>query len=81
MKSPDIFLFLLLIFLTPGNGGAQPESGRLSLPQLVSQAQGQSIAARQAKTTMDTRYWEWRAFQSALRPQLLLLGNLPDFTR
>ena len=48
---------------------------------MVRLAQEQSIAARQAKTTMDTRYWEWRAYQASLRPQLLMAGNLPDFTR
>jgi outer membrane protein len=57
------------------------EVGRLDLEQVVGLAQEQSIAARQAKNTLDTRYWEWRIFQSDLRPQLLLEGNLPDFVR
>ena len=79
MKPPGIFFSPFLLFLSLATAGAQ--TGPLSLRQLVSQAQEQSIAARQAKTTMDTRYWEWRAFQAGLRPQLLLMGNLPDFTR
>ncbi|MCO6478921.1 MAG: TolC family protein [Phaeodactylibacter sp.] len=73
------FFFALLCLLSLGHARAQSE--RLSLQQLATLAQEQSVSARQAKTTMDTRYWEWRTFQSALRPQLLLMGNLPDFTR
>ena len=93
MKSPDTFLqfpwhwrlaALLPVFLTltvvlyaqPGEV-EQP----LTLSQVVALAQQQSIASRQAHTIMDTRYWEWRSFQANLRPQLLLIGNLPDFTR
>ncbi|MCB9294236.1 MAG: TolC family protein [Lewinellaceae bacterium] len=78
---PYKHLAFLLFFclLMPGRAGAQDE--QLSLAQLVALAQEQSIAVRQAKTAMDTRYWEWRTFQAALRPQLLLMGNLPDFTR
>ncbi|MCB0572231.1 MAG: TolC family protein [Phaeodactylibacter sp.] len=60
---------------------AQPAGQALTLSQVVGLAQQQSIAARQARTTLDTRYWEWRSFQANLRPQLLLTGNLPDFTR
>lgn len=60
----------------PGEGG-QP----LSLSEVVALAQQHSIASRQARTTLDTRYWEWRSFQASQRPQLLLTGNLPDFTR
>lgn len=77
-------LLVLALFFSRNILQAQPpqeEGGRLSLQELVALAQGQSIAARQAKTAMDTRYWEWRSFQAALRPQLLLMGNLPDFTR
>ena len=73
-------VFLSLLFLLV-RSGAEAQKEQLSLRQLVELAQEQSIAARQAKTTMDTRYWEWRSFQAALRPQLLLMGNLPDFTR
>lgn len=71
----------LQLGLSAGQAQSPERENRLSLQELVALAQGQSIAARQAKTAMDTRYWEWRTFQSALRPQLLLMGNLPDFTR
>lgn len=54
---------------------------RLSLEEVVSMAKQQSIAARQALTTRETRFWEWKTFLSNYKPQLVLNGNLPSFTR
>jgi outer membrane protein len=53
----------------------------LSLQQVVEMAKAQSIAARQATTTKETRYWEYRTFQSNYKPQLVLNGNLPAYSR
>ncbi len=57
----------------------QPE--RLSLPQVVELAKAKSIAARQAATTKETRYWEYRTYQSNFKPQLILDSRLPAFSR
>lgn len=57
------------------------ETKQLTLPQVVGMAKAQSIAARQATTTKETRYWEYRTFQSNYKPQLTLNSNLPAFTR
>lgn len=54
---------------------------RLTLQQVVEMAKTQSIAARQASTTKETRYWQWRTYLSNYKPQLILEGNLPAFTR
>lgn len=53
----------------------------LTLPQVVEMARNQSIAARQAATTKETKYWEYRTFQSNYKPQLTLTSNLPAFNR
>jgi len=83
MKSPgflfSLTLFSILLFWRYSSGQKQEQI--LNLQEVVDLAQGQSIAASQAKTTRQTRYWEWRTFQADLRPQLLLQGNLPDFQR
>ena len=55
--------------------------GPLSLPDVVARAKAQSTAARQAATTRETRYWEYRTFQSNFKPQLLLDSRLPAFSR
>ena len=57
------------------------ETKQLTLPQVVGMAKAQSITARQAATTKETRYWEYRTFQSNYKPQLTLNSNLPAFTR
>jgi outer membrane protein len=70
-----IFLLLLVAPLTAQN------ARRLALAEAVELAKARSIAARQAATTKETRYWEYRTFQSNYKPQLVLSGNLPSFNR
>lgn len=44
-------------------------------------AKDNSIAAKQATTTRETKYWQWRTFKSNYQPQLSLSGNLPGYTK
>lgn len=79
MKSPDIFLKVLIFCLLAQTLPAQ--TVQLTLEGAIEQARQQSIAARQAGTLRETRYWAWRTFQSNYKPQLLFSGRLPAFTR
>ncbi|MCB0629072.1 MAG: TolC family protein [Saprospiraceae bacterium] len=72
--------FLLTVILTPALMQGQ-ESTRLTLNDAIRLAQQQSIAARRAATRKTLSYWEWRSFQADLRPQVVLGGTLPGFTR
>lgn len=54
---------------------------RLNLPQVVQMAKANSIAAKQAITVKETKYWEWRTFKSNYQPQLALEGVLPGYTK
>ncbi|MFN8356186.1 MAG: TolC family protein [Spirosomataceae bacterium] len=54
---------------------------KLSLEQVVELAKQQSIASKQATATKENRYWQWRTYLSNYKPQLVLEGNLPAFTR
>ncbi|QIL41702.1 TolC family protein [Pedobacter sp. HDW13] len=54
---------------------------RLTLPQVVAMAKANSIAAKQAITVKETKYWEWRTFKSNYQPQLALEGVLPGYTK
>lgn len=62
---------------------AQPAADtlRLDLQQVVEMAKGQSIAARQAVTLRENRYWQWRTYQSNYKPQLVLDGQLPAYSK
>lgn len=54
---------------------------RLSLKQVVAMAKEKSIESKQAATTKETKYWEWRVYRSNYQPQLLLSGVLPAYTK
>ncbi|WP_343533978.1 TolC family protein [Pedobacter sp.] len=53
----------------------------LSLSQVVAMAKSNSIAAKQATTVKETKYWEWRTFRANYQPQLSLQGILPGYTK
>ena len=76
MKFYSAIFFLLMALILSGQDAKQ-----LTLQQVVDMAKNQSIAARQATTTKETKYWEYRNFQSNYKPQLVLDGNLPAFSR
>jgi outer membrane protein len=76
MKHLSVIFFTINALILRGQ-----EIKQLTLPQVVQMAKAQSIAARQAATTKETRYWEYRTFQSNYKPQLTLNSNLPAFTR
>jgi outer membrane protein len=52
-----------------------------SLAQVVGLAKTNSIAAKQAGTTKETKYWQWRTYMSNYQPQLSLSGNLPGYSK
>lgn len=54
---------------------------KLSLNDVVEQAKSNSIAAKQATTVKETKYWEWRTFKSDYQPQLALSGILPGYNK
>jgi len=54
---------------------------RLNLSQVVDMARQQSIAAKQAVTLKENRYWQYRTYQSNYKPQLVLDGRLPAYSK
>lgn len=64
------------------HGRTQPgDTLKLTLQQVVEMARASSIASKQAATVKETRYWEWRTFQSNYKPQLSLSGSLPGYSK
>ena len=60
---------------------AKTDTLKLNLPQVVEMAKANSIAAKQAITVKETKYWKWRTFKSNYQPQLALEGILPGYTK
>jgi outer membrane protein len=75
-------LYITIVFLFAGlYAYCSGDTTRLTLQDVVELAKGNSIASKQAVTTRDTRYWEWRTFKSNYEPQLSLSGNLPGYSK
>src|SRR5882762_5694413 len=79
MKLLYTILLLTISFNAFCGGGA--DSTRLTLKEVVAMAKDNSIAAKQAVTTRETKYWQWRTFKSNYQPQLSLNGNLPGYSK
>jgi outer membrane protein TolC len=62
-------------------GSTGADTTRLTLQQVVDMAKSNSIAAKQATTVRETKYWQWRTFKSNYQPQLSLSGNLPGYSK
>jgi outer membrane protein len=80
-----LYFFLVFVVFIPCSmlAGAQSPADtlRLQLAQVVEQAKSRSIAAKQAVTLRETRYWQYKTYRSNYKPQLILNGSLPAYTR
>lgn len=75
-------VFLVLVCLNCCKVFAQAtDTLMLTLQQVVAMAKDKSIASRQAATTRQTKYWEYRAYKSNYQPQLSISGTLPGYTK
>lgn len=72
MKSVLLFLSLSV---------SRPDTLRLTLQEAVDMAKTSSIAAKQAATLKETKYWQWRTYKSNYQPQLSLTGDVPAYTK
>src|ERR1700709_1427783 len=79
MKHIYLIAFVFIAGRAFSKGGA--DTLRLSLKQVVEMAKDNSIAAKQAATTRETRYWQWRTYKSNYQPQLSLSGNAPGYSK
>lgn len=75
------YLILFLVITSIGLAAPGGDTVRLTLPQVVEMAKRNSIAAKQAVTVRENRYWQWRTFKSNYQPQLSLSGILPGYSK
>jgi len=80
MKS---FIYIIFCFCVLNSISAQTSADtiRLSLLEVVEMAKGKSIASKQAITTKETKYWQYRTYRSNYQPQLALSGILPGYNK
>jgi outer membrane protein len=76
-----LYLIILLFISATAFCSNGADTLRLSLQQVVDMAKKNSIAAKQATTVRETKYWQWRSFKSNYNPQLSLSGILPGYSK
>jgi len=76
-----ILAFVVAMITGLSARAASTDTLTLSLSQVVAMAKSNSIAAKQATTVKETKYWEWRTFRANYQPQLSLQGILPGYTK
>lgn len=76
-----VLIGLAILFSSIHAVFAVTDTLKLNLLQVVEMARANSIAAKQAATVKETKYWEWRTFKSNYQPQLALEGILPGYTK
>jgi len=81
MKTHYTFFLMPLIVLFKQVSAQSTDTLRLSLTEVVAMAKEKSIAAKQAATLKETRYWEWMTYKSNYQPQLSLKGILPGYSK
>jgi len=69
-----VVLFVLHSFSTYGQK-------KLTLEDIIVQAQEQSPFSKQAETRKENRYWQYRLYKSNYNPQLRLTGNVPAYNK
>lgn len=81
MRSILFYILFLLVNMTSLMGQSAPDTVQLTLQEVVHLAKERSIASKQAITTRETKYWEYRTFKSNYQPQLALQGILPGYNK
>ncbi|WP_090985484.1 TolC family protein [Pedobacter suwonensis] len=81
MMKKIVLIGLAVLFSSIHAVFAVTDTLKLNLLQVVEMARANSIAAKQAATVKETKYWEWRTFKSNYQPQLALEGILPGYTK
>jgi len=76
-----LYIISLLTMSAGAFGRSNSDTLRLTLQQVVEMAKANSIAAKQAATVRETKYWEYRTYKSNYQPQLALSGVLPDYNK
>lgn len=78
----QIIPYTILALMAVSNCQAQVnDTIRLTLDEVIAMAKGKSIESKQAVTTKETKYWEYRTYRSNYQPQLMLSGIAPAYSK
>ncbi len=75
------FALAALLLLAGACAGAQTDTVRLRLDQLIRIAQSDAPDVQIARTALNNNYWRYQSFLANYKPQIDLTATLPDFNR
>lgn len=77
------FLLIVILSAYSTNSLAQTHNDTilLTLQQVVDMSKLKSIESKQALTTRETKYWQYRTYRSNYQPQLSLTGVVPGYNK
>jgi outer membrane protein len=81
LKTVVFYIVILIACSTFALGQSHNDTIMLTLQQVVDMSKLRSIASKQALTTRETKYWQYRTYRSNYQPQLSLNGVLPGFNK
>ena len=83
MKNRITYTFILFIFICSALVAQDKDKAvrKLTLDQIIAQAQGRTSRTTLAKTKLTNQYWNYTAFQGSFKPTLLARATLPEFNR
>jgi outer membrane protein len=81
MSFKTVYTMLFVTLASTAMAQTNADTLRLTLKEVVEMAKGKSIASKQAATTKETKYWEYRTYKSNYAPQLSLDGILPGYNK
>lgn len=73
-------IILLLASFCLSQTSISQEKRVLTLDEVIELAKANSVSAKIAETRRNIGYWDFRVYKAGLKPQLLLRGNLPNYT-
>lgn len=77
MNKINYYIVLLIVLHSFSTSGQK----KLTLEDIIEQAQEQSPFSKQAETRKENRYWQYRLYKSNYNPQLRLTGNVPAYNK
>lgn len=78
----SLFLLVLIMGVNPLFGQIHPDTVKykFTLQDVISMALSQSSAIKYVQNRNVNYYWRYRNFKTRFRPQLVLSGDLPDYS-
>jgi outer membrane protein len=82
MKKYFFLFFCYIFFYSPDVSAQYTKPVQVfTLEDVITLAKEKSPSSKRASTQLETRYWQYKTFQSNYLPQLNLRGTVPNFNR